>query len=99
VALHFTCGTSGTVYYSKFDGVWDGGAGQVASQCGGFDTSNGVDAGDLFGFSMNLVTGNLTVPGSCTVIDIAVFGGNQCAVSTGVNVTGPRVHNVGCPSD
>jgi hypothetical protein len=53
----------------------------------------------MFGFSMNLVTGNLTVPGSCTVIDIAVKGGELCAVSTGVNVTGPIVHNVGCPSD
>jgi hypothetical protein len=100
VALHFTCGTSGTVYYSKFDEEgWSGGAGQVASQCNGFDTSNGVDAGDLFGFAVNLVTGNLTVPGSCTVIDIAVKGGQVCAVSTGVNVIGPRVHNVGCPSD
>ncbi|MEX0698504.1 MAG: hypothetical protein WD354_02115, partial [Acidimicrobiia bacterium] len=85
VAIHFTCGTSGTIYYSKFDGSWDGGAGQVAEQCGGFDTSNGADAGQ-FGFSFSFATGILTVPGSCTVIDIAVFGGNQCAVSSGVNV-------------
>ena len=97
IAIHFTCGTSNTVYYSKFDGEWDGGAGQVSSQCGGFSTANGTDAGN-FGFpDPNLSSGNLVVPSGCTVLDVAVFGGGVCNVVTGP--FGPGTHNVGCPSD
>lgn len=97
IAIHFTCGTSG-VLYSKFDGEWDGGAGQVESQCGGFSTANGTDASN-FGFpDPNLSSGTLVVPSGCTVLDVAVFGGGQCSVKTGVNF-GEGSHNVGCPSD
>lgn len=100
IAINFTC--SGNQYFSKFDsGGWDPFTGNptVEEQCPGYvKTGTGVEAGD-FGFAFNLVTGNLTVPGSCTVVDIAVFGGNECAVATGVNLVGPIMHNVGCPSD
>jgi len=100
IAINFTC--SGTQYFSKFDsGGWDPFTGNptVEEQCPGYvKTGTGVEADD-FGFSFSLATGNLFVPATCTVVDIAVFGGNQCAVSNNVNIQGETTVNVGCPSD
>ena len=79
IAINFDCG-SGTMY-SKFDGVWSGGAGQVESQCAGtgISTANGVDAGAL-GFIANLVTGEVTVPGECTLLLAVGKKGQTCEI-------------------
>lgn len=104
IAINFTCG--GTPYFSKFDsGGWDPFTGNptVEEQCAPFiKTGTGVEADDFF-FSASIVTGNLTIPGGCTLVDYVVFGGNECSVHLGVNIEGVgevgTTINVGCPSD
>lgn len=100
IAINFTC--NGTQYFSKFDSSgWDPFTGNptVEEQCDGFvKTGTGVEADD-FSFSASLTTGNLTVPLGCTLVDYAVFGGNECSVHLGVDEQGPTTINVGCPSD
>ena len=81
IAINFTCGTSTTLLYSKFDeGGWSGGAGQVESQCPGISTDNGVDAGAL-GFTANLSTGAVTAGPGCTITKVGRKGGQDCVVT------------------
>lgn len=98
IAINFTC--NGTQYFSKFDdGGWDPFTGNptVEEECPGFvKTGTGVEADD-FGFSASLLTGNLTVPPTCTVQQVAVKGGQLCNVFE--PDWGAGVFNVGCPSD
>jgi hypothetical protein len=98
IAINFTC--NGTQYFSKFDdGGWDPFTGNptVEAECIGFvKTGTGVEADD-FGFSASLSTGNLTVPPTCTVEQVAVKGGDQCNVFA--PGWGSGTFNVGCPSD
>ena len=81
IAINFTCDGGVTTQYSKFDdNGWSGGAGQVASQCPGISTANGVDAG-LLGFTANLATGAVTAPAGCTITKVGRKTGQDCTVT------------------
>lgn len=81
IAINFMCEGDETLYYSKFDsGGWDGGVGQVESQCPGIDTTYGVDASDdPFDFpDADLSTGQVTPGDDCTLIKVALKSGQNC---------------------